>query len=113
MGTDRPRQIFVGSPTEVRINYRNAKTKVPFLAVTGGTLKIFDDIDETQALLATLNLAEDVSIPGDYVATVPFDQSGLVDGATGRFLIEISAASGFEVKLQGRCSFITLTDTGL
>lgn len=111
--TDRPRLVYIGVPTRFRIKgFKNKETGALLTGIATGTLKLYDDSSSAQVLLATINFVEDTQV-GDYSAIVPAAQAGLVDGAPGRFIIEISGGSGFETRVTGRCNYRSFTDDGL
>ena len=107
--TDRPRIVLIGTPTRFRLKFINSDTKAVITGSTDGTVKLFDDTDNS--LIVTLNLVEE-STNGTYSVNVPFDQTGLADGAPGHFELFITGGAGFELTITGRVVYRSLTDDG-
>jgi hypothetical protein len=89
--------------------FTNADTKAVITGSTNGTVTLFDDTDNS--LIVTLNLVEESSL-GTYSVAVPYNQSGLVEGGAGHFVLFITGGAGFELTITGRCIYRSLTDDG-
>ena len=111
--TDRPRVVFIGTPTWLRA--RRFRDTVTGQIITGaaGTVKLFTDDTPGANVIVTGSLVEDPSELGTYEFQVPFDQSGLTEGNSGMIEFFINGGSGFEITKRGRCVFRTKSDDGL
>lgn len=108
--TDRPRHVFIGVPTRFRVVFTNKDTGALITGSTDGTVELFDDTDGS--LIVTLNLTEEPGSGGTYSVSVPYNQTGLVDGAAGHFELFITGGTGFELTITGRVIYRSLTDDG-